>query len=517
MLLNTFWRRQRQFYVANFVFCVSCVLGLAQSHGAPNDNRSALPPLLAHKKIPENLYVPNFDPKTGDFNVPGAQAHLGAITSGTTVADDLFHDYPTKHTLRGTLAYALDVFKVPPASYVVVHNFTGDQKADASSIKSYAIEGTGVNLAHNPVLSPSKRFVAFTVGLVNQYPCYHLYVLDLQTNTLTLASHHVFNYDEILWSPDETYLAFLQEGETRNDSHFEENPWGAYKSLRLMLCQWRTGKTQPVVDRDTEGGFCWTAPHTMIYALGPISLTKDKKLIQRPALYEADAETNVSHIFIKDAYQPIVSPDGQSIAFFGSENPAKPIPLASNWSASPAYSALCVTRGNSNSRLALNTYPNRFPVVVWLHDGHHLLTIERKDSSTGTTNIVRKCDIDTGRWQNIGSFTATKIPETDPSYPRFSVEDVSVDDSALFSAIVQISDAHLNANATQKSDVAYKRRQLLESMDLITGQIETIFSSLTDDIGSSEPHVQLRTPTDFDWHSESTVDQLAPAKTIAVP
>lgn len=459
----------------------------------------------ARQREKVQVYTPKFDPKTGDFNASGSQAHLGSFMLGKTTADDLFQHNPTRRIFRGKLVYAIDLFQVPPTSSIVVRDITDVPGSPLNTLKSYLLEGSGLNMAWDPVLSPSKRFVAFKVGLSGQPPYYHLYVLDLQTDILKLASP-VFNYDTVLWSPDEKYISYMEDqaiGET-----------GA-TSLSLISCEWRTGKIRSIIrSNDIDSGFAWIPPHTILYGRRPFADAQHKKLANQPALYETDAETGSSRLTIKDAYRPSVSPDGLRVAFFGSENPEKPSTLPSDWPAEPGRSALCVAHRDGSKRVALNTYTNQFPFVEWLHDGHNLLTIERVESSQGIKAIVKQRNVDTGRRRDIGFFQAQKIPNIDPLLPMFMPGSVPDSDDFLFVDVLDASDVH---NPTgQNGDFTYKQRGTLQAMDLKTGRVETVFTRFSGDYPHYFQSGTLRAVSNFDWREISS-GTLKAAAEVATP
>lgn len=468
-----------------------CIVGLLWSLGI-HDGRSAASldkpspqPSPVENKKPKTAASSDIDPQTGDYYMSGAQARLGEVRTDNQVDKDIFQPQVTAHPLKGTLAYVVAVFKVPPISYIVIRHFTDDPGPNNSTVKSYAIEGTGVNLAHNPVLSPSNRFVAFTVGFSDMYPYYHLYVLDLQTNILKLVSHEVFNYDEVLWSPDEQYLAFMEEWAPERKGPFVENPFGSNKDLRVIICQWRTGKTVPAIaNRDAEGGFCWTAPHRLIYGVVPTYDEIYRGLKRSSVLYATDAATRTAHLIVTNAERPAVSPDGQSVAYFGAWNPTT------------ETSAFYVARRGRSKRKVLSAHLQRLPEATWLHDNRHLLTIERPLNSSDFKAIVKKWDSITGTQQSVGTFIAREIPNAALLLSNFTIGNVSADDTTL---LCNVAESLAQPAAPTSGDK--KQRVTLQAMNLKTGKVEIICTGYT--VYTSQPDANgrgdIRSIDKFEW------------------
>ena len=182
-------------------------------------------------------------------------------------------------------------------------------------------------------------------------------------------------------------------------------------------------------------------------------------------------------MIIKDGYLPTPSPDGEWIAFFGSESTDKPLPLRIGWERDPQGAALVVARIDGSGRVALNEQGGTYPPIVWLNDNSHFLTLNQVKESPNAQTDILMWDITTQRFSNVGSLQAKDFKEINRSIvePQFLPLRLSADGKKLIVFVTE----YVSKDPITKYLVT---RGSLESVDLSRGAISLIFQT-NDDFG----------------------------------
>jgi Tol biopolymer transport system component len=409
----------------------------------------------------------------------------------------------------GRLVYASARGKM---TYLVLHDFSAKVSngtdADKPATTIYPIERSAKassGVVFGPLLSPNGRYILFKFGDPwNSFGKYQLYVIDTQTNTLKLASDKSLSYNLVSWSPDGNYITFIENGDRRGGTTQLDYYVGP---LKLYICNWKTGKDYLVASNDTlSGPFNWIAPHTLVY--GALSAegqkifdkqkirTDQEKIVTskvkpadkpvavpRPNIYAYSVEKDQSRLLIKDGYWPNPSPDGQMIAFYGSETPDKQLPLSDGWQREAQGAALSVARIDGTERIALTREQGAYPFLLWLPDGRRLLTQQQIKDSPNAQAEIKEWNIQERRFRIVATLNAKdfrKISSSSVS-PSFHSPSISQDGTKLFAFILEAIGQN---DQSSFLDVL----KSLQSVDLMTG-IGTVVAQTKNDSG-------------VDWHSE---------------
>ena len=281
------------------------------------------------------------------------------------------------------------------------------------------------DIIFDPLFSPDGRYILFKFGepwnIENRYL---LYVLDTKTNNLYSRLSGSLAYDFVSWSPDGNYIAFIQGGDRDGNTTVLFDQY--IGPLKLSVWNWRTGKEQVIVENDSvRGSFSWSFPHNIFYSVLPtVSLPQNgtkPSSVNRPNIYQHSVETGRSVPLFKDGYLPTLSPNGQLIAFFGSQTPSTPEPLQSNWQYSAPGMTLIVAKKDGTERIALDQMSGSYPAIVWAPDNVHLFTIERIADSPNSVAEIKEWDIRTKLFRRVGTLTAKdykliRMPVTSPTF-----------------------------------------------------------------------------------------------------
>lgn len=218
------------------------------------------------------------------------------------------------------------------------------------------------------------------------------YVWNLAGQRLVALPSRLLDGTFLSWSPDSNFLLFMCSDEDHRGQDI------------LLLVDRRTGREWSL-PREVPNAFAqsWLAPHALLYSRA-VTTSPATPASGRPELFLFSPDTNSSRLLLRDAFRPTASPDGQWIAFFGSENVNKPFPLNSNWQVAANYSALCVVRRDGSGRKALFVQDHGpYAASIW-RDATHLLTVNwargGKAASTDSFDI-KEWDVTTGRWQRL--------------------------------------------------------------------------------------------------------------------
>lgn len=358
----------------------------------------------------------------------------------------------------------------------------------------------GNTYAWQPQFSPDGRYILLHVGSLQDFDSFRLCVYDTQTyhvqQVYPKAEGRVQRLANSLssWSRDGRYIAFIEGGDDSGSPYLVNSYVGP---LVLSIVEWRTGRVQRIASSDHFGGdyVCTWSANSLIYSilepggvLTPADPARQKKRIrerpkvERPALYEYSLQTQTSRLMIEDGYRPALSPDGNWVAFFGSEHPERPYPLPLNWQYVSGNASLCVVHPDGSGRKALNRQPDLYPVVRWLPDSQRLITVEQTHGSPNNAAEIRELNIDSGSTRLVRTLIAQDRVKDDYSFltPPFRVLALSNSATELIVSVRTVTGIDLKRNLS--IDLME-----LRSVSLRTGRVSTIA------IGSTDMW-------DWDWH-----------------
>jgi hypothetical protein len=327
--------------------------------------------------------------------------------------------------LSGKVAYTFMGSAPEYDNYLVVRDVRNPAAGGDNCITYKVTGGNKLGRMFDPQFSPDGRHVLVKIGAYGtSYMSHVMYVMDLKTSRLRMltAGREPLRllFLPMSWSPDGKFLAFV--------AHLDDEggPDPTQTKPELITYSLLTGAPY-VVSRNIEVrySFDWLAPHTLLYSslspsggIGagatvlsrvPIDPNQLPPLKQHPDLYAVSAEGGAAQRVSPDAYRATASPDGKWIAFFGSENPARPLPLFYDWEWNPRGSvALAVASMGGLRRKALNREEVNYPDVLW-GPIHTLFTLKESGFSPDGSAVVKAWNIETGRFRLVATLTAKDI------------------------------------------------------------------------------------------------------------
>lgn len=184
------------------------------------------------------------------------------------------------------------------------------------------------------------------------------------------------NWDVSVWSPDSRYLSYFTGGDDNGSLSEEVGNEVVLLSLDLWIYDTQTGKSQRIEQRtdSMNGPVTWLAPHTLLYGKSVLGKPPSPQNPQREETLQVYAcePGSAPRPFLKDAYNPIASADGEWIAFWGSEHLGKTLDLSprrrhdSQFFRQKAQGLrLSVVRRDGTGRKVLEQTSDTYPQLVW--------------------------------------------------------------------------------------------------------------------------------------------------------
>lgn len=351
------------------------------------------------------------------------------------------------------------------------------------------------SILYGPLLSPNGRQILLRYGEGYDFSDYLFAVFDLEHNSTRVLGPHA-RYYSASWSPTGRYIAYMNGGDSdgNNTVTIPTDPPNILSvPLSFQVFDLQTGRDQRVITNDTlTGPFAWKDANTPVYAvLSPEAqrIVKEqntkrgktmkkvtpptdsvKELAPQPNIFAFNLNQSENRMLLQDGYRPLPSPDGSWIAFFGSQNVEKPIPLRPEWTAISTGSALCVAQADGKQRLVLNLFAD-YPEMLWRKDNLHLLTIEniegRKDRSK-FEGTLKEWNAKTGRFRIVTVLHAydTGTPDYSLFDPKFRFISISQDGVSAFVVV--------NENKGDAPHASNLKVSTLESVNLESGDVTVI-------------------------------------------
>lgn len=392
------------------------------------------------------------------------------VVNGSVPEDHLMPEETTPRT--GKLVYSFtnksERENNNPTCYLVLRTMR------AETPNSYGSQSTGVltftlkvnnGVAFDPLFSPDGNHILVKIGFgTMRYDPFRLSILDLKTNSIKLLSQKQLRYRLVLWSPDSRYIAYFIGGDAEGsgDSRYT-------KPLELWICDRVTGKERLVEKNATlESNIAWGEMHTLYYGMLSKPLSAKKSATpQRPNIWAFSVEESKSRLIIRDGYRPNIASNNESIAFYGSQNPAKPTALNDDWIWRTGDAALTVMHANGKRRKPLSVMEGESTFSIWKRDGRHLLTLRQKSETPKGRSEVKEWDIITGKHRIVGELEANDYEESPRMsiYPSIRPVSVSADDRFLLS----ITQEYVGAEDQWLNQV-----DSIKAIDLISGKVSTV-------------------------------------------
>jgi len=367
-------------------------------------------------------------------------------------------------------------FLVPYGSGIAVRHFhNGKQSITSYTLKFVDWQEYGV---FDCKRSPDGRYIAFKYGA--DFSSYKLCILDTQAKTLRIASEENLSFRDFFFSPDSKYIAFVAGG----------NYWGQTNTkgampLRLLCYNVVKDKAEVVpITRFFPTSLAWLAPHTLYFSAQKDTSEKTVSL-KKPDLYQFDPMSSKVTWAMKDCYRPSFSPDGNKVAFFGSENPDKPFPLLDGWQYNAKYMALCVSNLDGSERIALTVEKGNYPRIVWSHSPTALYELQQTQPSPQAKLAIIKWDIHSRKKADVVDVFSKDykpiLTDETGSSPTFSLVGSGGSNNKILVAVVEVK-------GRDPKRPVLNILQTLQSIDLMNKTIVPVVSS----------HKSLS----YDWESD---------------
>lgn len=316
--------------------------------------------------------------------------------------------------------------------------------------------------AYDAQRSSSGRYISFKYGNGAGFSdSYKLCVFDTQTNTLKVASEETLHFRDFFFSPNGRYIALVEGG----------NYWGQVNTTGaspLKLLCYDVAKdvaTVVPVKKIVPRSLTWS-PNNVLYFSAQVDLPDASSSRRKPDLYAFVPGTTGTTRRFSDCYLPRFSVDGKKVAFFGSEDPAKPFPLTERWQTVANYMALSVANLDGTERITLTTQRGLYSDVVWSGSGRTIYELKLVQASPRATLVVTKWNLQSRTREDVATLVATdyEAQGRDNFDPQISLIGLSGrEDKMLFSVTENV--------AGDPNSPILPIRQMLQVLDPTTGTV----------------------------------------------
>lgn len=413
----------------------------------------------------------------------------------SAIPQDALQSLTPPASLKGTLTYCVAADRInapPPAGDFLVLRHIGN---GISTVTTYPLQIGRNQYLMDPKFYKRGQSVLFKVGWpFDRYGEFDLYTLDLKAQNLQKLTKEPLVNENIQISPDGNYLAYIRGGDRFGNPTPGMDFGPPTEVLRLCVLDVGTGQEHTIVSNNTisSGGYSWTPNSTLMYSVLPPQTalglkSGDNTKSKRPNLYEVAAAGGKAQLKISDAWRPLCSPDGQWIAFFGSEDPIKPVPLGTNWQDDPNGASLCVVQGNGQGRRAINRETGNYPHILWERDSQHLIVMKTLQTGSQSTASIQMVDTATDQFKTVSKLNSKdsqSLPRPVSMVPPFIPINTSNDGQFFF------------ANTEEYGDQ--------DPVSKMFNRYYT-FSAIDDRNGTISAVCKLKNAYGLDWYDESSL------------
>ena len=328
------------------------------------------------------------------------------VVQGRVAADPV--TFVNSNLLDGTLTYSYLISYAQKEAAIAIRSFVGKQESTQTYV--FTLNGVAENGIFDCQRSTNGEYIAFKYGSsFGEYVSYTLYLFNTRTQRVRAVSEKDLQFKNYAFSPDGKFIFYVRGG-----NHFGMTDTPNSKPLSLLSYDIEKASGEVVPTKTfVPLSVTWSQRHTLLFSA-------QAKADQHPDLYSYVAGEGMTSLVAKDCYRAVLSSDGKKIAFFGSENPAKPLSLNSRWPFVSKYLALTVSDADGSNRVALDVKKGIYPTLFWSLSGRSLYEFNQATSGSTTTAIITEWDVASGRKQEVArllakDFEATSRDELDPS------------------------------------------------------------------------------------------------------
>lgn len=383
-----------------------------------------------------------------------------------------------KSPIQGVLAYIprIKLDDDPVARHSIVMygvGIPGSYRGKPTPVVSYRADAPYNENIGVPSFSPDGQWLLMKVGeyygAFNGYKPYLWNLKSRQMRVLVNPEQSSLTFDRLQWSRDSQWLAYVTGGDqSGNEIH--------NTTLALWMYNVKTGKHHKVFTNPFVKSFAWSRDR-LLFSVTPSRSrprpTDSKSVSRHPSIYEAGvADPGNGNLLIQDAYNPVPSPDGQKIVFFGwPATLASDSNSASDGTPAPAplqNFGLYVFDRATKERFYLG--PHQAGEMAWAKDNKKLVLIEPiygRERLGHCTLMVYLIETDTRRARLITVLEAQDFTFVDriPTRLHFQLMGLVNNDKWILikkSEFIGLEQSY------------YTEMQTMEALNVDTGRVETI-------------------------------------------
>ncbi|MEO6907543.1 MAG: hypothetical protein ABI210_06595 [Abditibacteriaceae bacterium] len=281
--------------------------------------------------------------------------------------------------LKGELVYSLRLLH----KFIILQSvgITGNVQGKESTFAAYPMQA--YDAVYDPQFSPDGKSLLFKVGWpFEAQSTYDLYLWDFKNGSLKQVDDYLSS-PSINWSDDGKWIAYVGGANTLGQDY--DSTQGAV----LVAQNLHTEKSITVKLGVSPTGISWTSQGTLLFAVSPPGGSTDAPPIKdepgkydwtkKPhyAIYEWSPEKQSPWKLIDAARNPVPSPDGNQIAYFGWSDKMPGISKstldAESKGDNPPHQVLAMfDRKTDKSKLVQDNLPD---FMLWTQNGKQLITV----------------------------------------------------------------------------------------------------------------------------------------------
>lgn len=319
--------------------------------------------------------------------------------------------------------------------------------------KTFPLPSPGDDTPRSSAFSPDGRMLCLGFE-------YTFLVWDTVTHK-SRKGPRIRGYPRFLWAPDSRHIAYFQGGDENGEEMFGTEP------LTLLTYDVKTGVSRRIAQGPLIKMMAWTLQGSLLYT--DASTKEDGST----SVYEAATAGGETVELIPNAAAPSPSPDGQWIAFIGSNDER-------TTNGSPLYGIYLFHRRDKRRRLVRFLPKNTDPqeeTVVWTSDSRSFVLAEHRYRTTRTTWTTQNAS---QVFPGFGKMTITQFWLAPWRHRQVGQMGIADEDSRLADwTQVEVDGLsasnqrlYVKTNALKNKMFFYEYR----AVDLVTGRIVPIFS-----------------------------------------